>query len=97
MNIPQAIKILRKFHDMTQQDLANKVGITKSHVSETESGKKNPSMATIQGYAHEFGVQPSEIVLLAEAIENPNNIDSVISVFPHPKIQAMLELKNNFQ
>lgn len=55
------IKELRKARGWTQDDLADKLGCSKSHVSEMESGKKNPSTPMMEQMAQAFGVTVVEL------------------------------------
>jgi len=45
--IPLQIKILRKNNNMTQMDLAEKLGVTKQSISSWEIGSSKPSMYNI--------------------------------------------------
>lgn len=45
--IPVQIKILRKNNNMTQMDLAEKLGVTKQSISSWEIGSSKPSMYNI--------------------------------------------------
>jgi len=57
---------------MKQQDLADLLGLSKSYVSEIESGKKTPSLEVIDKYAKAFGIPSSSILFFAENISEPN-------------------------
>lgn len=50
------IKELRKQHGWTQDELAELVGCSKSHVSEMEAGKKKPSNPMMVALAEAFRV-----------------------------------------
>ena len=65
----EALRLIRIFHDMKQTDLCEEFGISKSYLSEIESGKKNPSMDLIQKYADFFEIPASSIMLFSEKIE----------------------------
>lgn len=64
---------MRVFHDMTQADLADKLGVTKSYVSEIEAGNKTPSLEVLNQYAKAFEIPLSSILFFAENIENPSS------------------------
>ena len=49
--IGQRIADLRKQHGLTQQDLANKTGMQRNHISRIESGKYSVGFDTLQAIA----------------------------------------------
>lgn len=73
MSLNQALKLMRVFHDMTQADLADKLGVTKSYISEIEAGNKTPSLEVLNQYAKAFDIPLSSIMFFAENIENPSS------------------------
>jgi len=44
--------------NLTQQEIAKKMGTTQSAIARIESGSQLPSMRTIEGYAHALGKIP---------------------------------------
>lgn len=68
----EALRLIRIFHDLKQQDLADRLGLSKSYVSELESGKKSPSIEIIEKYSEQFGIPPSSILFFSENLENPS-------------------------
>lgn len=89
MNIPQALKELRTSHGLKVVELAQKLGMAKSHISELESGAKNPTLNVLKAYAVQFKINASEILLLAEFLDNSKALDDYLC----PKIKAMMLLK----
>ena len=69
--LSEAFRLIRVFHDMKQQELANDLGLSKSYVSELENGKKIPSIDVIQKYSSRFGIPVSSIMFFAENLDNP--------------------------
>lgn len=69
--LSEALRLIRVFHDLKQQELADEIGLSKSYVSELENGKKIPSMDVIQKYSERFGIPASSIMFFAENLENP--------------------------
>ena len=59
--INEALRLLRVFHDLKQFEMAEKLGISKSHISEIEKGSKSPSLDLIERYASEFSIPVSSI------------------------------------
>lgn len=70
--LSEALRLIRVFHDMKQVDLAIRLGISKSYLSEIESGKKEPRVDLIQRYSSEFGIPKSSILFFAEGLESPS-------------------------
>lgn len=68
--IGKALKRTRQFHRMTQTALAEQLGISKSYVSEIESGKKTPTIEVLQKYSEVFGVPASSFLLFSESLES---------------------------
>ena len=59
------IKELRARHDMTQSDLARKVGVRRETIVFLEKDKYNPSLKLAYDIAREFGLPIEEVFLLA--------------------------------
>jgi transcriptional regulator with XRE-family HTH domain len=62
----KALRLMRVFHDLTQKELAGKLDISNSHLSEIESGKKQPSIALLERYSQVFGIPISSILFFSE-------------------------------
>jgi transcriptional regulator with XRE-family HTH domain len=65
----QAIRQLRTDQGMSQEDLAHQADVHPTWVSHLESGRNNPSWATVQRLSQALGVKLSEVAALAEKIE----------------------------
>ena len=60
--ISNNIRKLRFFHDeMTQQQLAEKVGVTRQTIIAMEKGRYSPSLELASKIAHAFGVPLEEV------------------------------------
>lgn len=66
--LPEALRLMRVFHDVKQNELAARLGISKSYLSEIESGKKAPSIEIIEKYASEFQIPASSILFFSEKL-----------------------------
>ncbi|MGH8072892.1 MAG: helix-turn-helix transcriptional regulator [Lysobacter sp.] len=62
----EALRLVRSFHEVNQSDLAEAIGISRSYLSEIESGKKTPSLDLLQRYAEHFDIPLSSLVLFSE-------------------------------
>ena len=67
--IGETLRLLRVFNDYTTIEMAKKIGLSQSYISELENGKKQPSLEIIEKYASTFDMKPSTLLLFSEAIE----------------------------
>ncbi|OGC88896.1 DNA-binding protein [Candidatus Adlerbacteria bacterium RIFOXYC1_FULL_48_26] len=56
------IRRIRLAKDMTQGDLCRKLGLDRAYMSNVESGKKNPTLSTIERIAKALNVSIEELV-----------------------------------
>lgn len=54
MTMNNKIKVFRAMYDMTQEDLAQKVGVTRQTIIAIEKNKYNPSLELAAKIAHVF-------------------------------------------
>lgn len=65
-----ALRLIRVFHDLSQSALAEKLSISKSYLSEIESGeKKNLSVELLERYAKVFNVPVSSLLFFSEQLD----------------------------
>ncbi|HDL8800735.1 TPA: helix-turn-helix transcriptional regulator, partial [Yersinia enterocolitica] len=69
--INRALKTIRLFHNIKQSELADKLCISKSYLSELESGKKTVSFDILEKYSNNFDIPVSSLVFFAERINEP--------------------------
>ena len=74
--LPEALRLIRVFHDLKQNELAGRLGISKSYLSEIESGKKVPTVEIIEKYASEFQIPASSILFFSEQLADPSSGNS---------------------
>ncbi len=60
------IKVLRAMHNMTQEELAKKVGVTRQTIIAIESGKYNPSLELAFKIARVFNASIEDIFIYEE-------------------------------
>lgn len=65
----RALKLLRTFHQLSQVELAKRLGISNSYLSEIESGSKSPSVDLLDQYSAVFKLPLSSILLFSEQLE----------------------------
>lgn len=68
--LSEALRLIRVFHDLKQVELADKLGISKSHLSEIERGKKAATIELIEKYAKLFSISSSSILFFSENIDS---------------------------
>ncbi len=65
----EALRLVRVFHGINQSQLASKLGISRSYLSEIESGKKTANIELLDKYADVFDVPPSSLLLFSETLQ----------------------------
>lgn len=55
------IRVLRAIHKMSQQDLADKIGVRRETISHLEQGKYNPSYLLVKAIADLFNVTVDDL------------------------------------
>lgn len=70
------LKLARTFQGLTQAEVAAKLGLAKSYVSEIEAGKRPVSLQTIRRYAKLLGVPASSLLFFMEEFEDNEYVPS---------------------
>lgn len=86
----EALRLMRIFHDLSQTELARKLGVVKSHLSEIESGKKTPSLELLGRYAEVFRIPVSSIMFFAEHLDEGMTVRKT-RAFVSSKILALMK------
>lgn len=68
----KALRCIRVFHDLTQGQAAQKLGISRSYLSEIENETKEPTLQLIERYAEVFKIAPSSILFFSENLDRPS-------------------------
>jgi len=82
---------MRVFHDLKQKELAEKLGISTSHLSEIESAKKTPTLQLLERYSEVFDVPVSSIMFFSENIDGESVAIGKTRKFVSSKILAMMK------
>lgn len=69
INLGAALRHLRKITDITQEQLAERVGSDAASVSKFENNLREPKLDLLQDIARVLGVELSDVILLAETME----------------------------
>lgn len=72
------LKEIRKANKIKQQELADKVGVTRSCISQYEIGAREPDLLTLMKIAYALNVTPDEL-LDYETFKQKNDKDSALS------------------
>jgi transcriptional regulator with XRE-family HTH domain len=86
----EALRLIRVFHDVSQKDMAKRLQIVPSYLSEIEAGKKEPTLALLRRYSEEFKIPMSSIMFFAEHMDSPtaaNRLKTMVS----SKVLALLK------
>ena len=65
-----ALRLLRIFNGYKSAELAKKLELSQSYVSELENGKKQPTIEVLDKYAKVFEMKKSTLMLFAESLED---------------------------
>jgi len=68
--IGETLRMFRTIHGYKAKDLAAKLGISPSYLSEIESGKKSPNLELLEKYSAEFDIKVSTLFLFDEKMSD---------------------------
>ena len=88
--INDALRLIRIFHDVAQKDLAGRLHVSASHLSEVESGKKRPTLELLDRYAAEFKIPVSSILFFSEEMKAGKKSEKV-RIGVSEKVLALLK------
>lgn len=76
IHIGVVLHSIRQKHKLTQVDFSKKLGISRSFLSEVESGKKTPSVEQLEGISNNLGIPLPILFLQTLNIDNLENYRS---------------------
>ncbi|MGK0606142.1 helix-turn-helix domain-containing protein [Enterococcus gilvus] len=92
MRIGTVLKKMRMIYSINAKELAPKLNISPSYLSEIEHNKKVPSLELLERYSEVFDIKTSSIILMAEDYQkNTKNKKSEMFIQ-----KRMLNLLNKF-
>lgn len=62
MRLSEKLHLLRWQHKLSMQDISDRTGLAKSHLSNVERGKSEPGVGVIVTLAHVFGVSVGDML-----------------------------------
>jgi transcriptional regulator with XRE-family HTH domain len=87
----RALKLLRTYHQLKQVDLAKRLGISNSYLSEIETGLKAPGIDLLEKYSDIFKMPVSSIMLFSERMSDGKTAGEQLRVAAADKILRLLE------
>ena len=69
MNLPEKLQTLRKQNSFSQEELAEKLGVSRQAVSKWESGAAIPEVEKLIELSRIFGVSLNELLQVEETTE----------------------------
>jgi len=74
--LPTNLKYLRQQEQLTQQELAEKLGMKRSHIGAYEEGRATPKISALQQIVALFGLSLDQLISADLSIENTANSSS---------------------
>jgi transcriptional regulator with XRE-family HTH domain len=86
----EALRLIRAYHDISQTQLCNELGISNSHLSEIESGKKQPTLEFLKKFSDRFEIPISSLMFFSENL-NKGKVTDTLRVGAARKIVSLLQ------
>lgn len=64
----RTVRLLRRYQNLTQAELAKRAGLDENHIGEIERSGREPKLQTIVSVAGALGIHASELLARAEAL-----------------------------
>lgn len=91
------VQKLRKKNNLTQIELAEKIGISQKHLSDIETGTKFPSAGIIEKLAHELNVQVYQLFGGSDTSNISTNVINNVLGNIMPRINALTNDVNDIK
>jgi transcriptional regulator with XRE-family HTH domain len=79
--INRILRLLRVAEDITARELAGKLGLSASYISEIETGKKEPTLKVLNAYGAFFGISPANLLYIQEESPSASNAELMVGIF----------------
>lgn len=97
--VGKRIKIVRQRSGLTQDQLAEQVGLSPKYISGIERGVENPTMDILIRLAKMLGVEPYDLFLFGESEENAKalrkGIEKMVREADREKLQLYFDVMRN--
>lgn len=80
--INRALRLTRLYWGYNQAEMAERIGVSQSVISEVEGGRKAVSMDLLEGYSNALGVKMSSLLFFSEELQgvpNPTRGKTIIA------------------
>lgn len=67
--INEALRLLRLYCGFSQAEIAKRLSVAQSMISDIEGGRKNVTMDLLEAYSEAVGVRMSQLLFFAEEID----------------------------
>lgn len=78
--IGQRIRKMRKAHDLSQEELAEKIGISTTHMSHIETGNTKLSLPVLVSISQALGVQTDDLLFESANTSKNNALNDIIEL-----------------
>ena len=92
--IGQRIRKIRKAHGLSQENLAEQVGISCTHMSHIETGNTKLSLPVLVSLANVLEVHTDDLLYEKNRVDRSDTIDSIVSVLSTCTTQQLRILKD---
>ncbi len=75
----EAIRVFRKRAGLTQEQLAERMGVRQPHVSRWEQGRVEPTRNNLERVADALGMLPWELRYAEELIERRDGVEKAVA------------------
>ena len=79
MDFGKKLQILRKNHNISQENLATLLKINRNYLSRIETGKSEPTLSIIKGIANFFKVDVASLMDMSNSNETDNDKIKIIN------------------
>ncbi len=97
--VGKRIKIVRQQNGLTQDQLAEHVGLSPKYISGIERGVENPTMDILLRVAKALGVEPYDLFLFGESEESEKalrkGIEKMVREADREKLQLYFDVMRN--
>lgn len=97
--VGKRIKIVRQRNGLTQDQLAEQVGLSPKYISGIERGVENPTMEILLRVAKMLGVEPYDLFLFGESEESEKTlrkgIEKMVREADREKLQLYFDVMRN--
>ena len=96
MNFGTNLRNLRVQRHLTQQQLANDMGMSQSSITAYETGFREPSFEIVRQFAEYFHVPPSMLMPFGEVSDEEYVQRVTESLHANPKLRTLFDRTKNF-